>query len=314
MSTRRLEEILEECVSAYLDGRRSIEESLSLYPSVSRDLEPLLRTAAGVAGSLQHYNPPAHIQQRGLNRFLSDARARRSIRAMAGASGGNRIERSGGAGGTGILTGFFASYRLGIGAAMAALAVAAVAIGATALSGGNNDGGEFVTQPSTESSQPPTTPVQVLDLNHRVQSLRTRVDNGETLSESDVQDLKDAIQKLSELSVNDVPKQQLEDALTEANDLANDIAEAQPELEAAVADTSDTIEDVAVPLGINCCATPTPAVVTDSPTPTGGPTEPPTPEPTPTPTIEPTPEPTPIPTAEPVATEGVRPAPGVPIS
>ena len=46
MITRSLEEILEECLSAYLEGRRGIDESLSLYPSLADELEPLLRTAA----------------------------------------------------------------------------------------------------------------------------------------------------------------------------------------------------------------------------------------------------------------------------
>ncbi len=43
MRTRRLEEIFEECLSAYLEGERAIGESLSLYPDMAGELEPLLR-------------------------------------------------------------------------------------------------------------------------------------------------------------------------------------------------------------------------------------------------------------------------------
>src|SRR5207249_8113728 len=83
MNARRLEEAFEECVTAYLDGRRSIEESLSLYPAFAAELAPLLRTAIRLSDSFQKVSPPARMQERGLQRFLADARARFRLRESA---------------------------------------------------------------------------------------------------------------------------------------------------------------------------------------------------------------------------------------
>ena len=76
MKARRLEEVLDECLSAYLEGRRTIEESLSLYP----DLEPLLRTAAELAGKFS--TPLPHPLERGRERFLESAQIRRRARDL----------------------------------------------------------------------------------------------------------------------------------------------------------------------------------------------------------------------------------------
>jgi len=82
MKARRLDEVLDECLSAYLEGRRSIEESLSLYPALRDELEPLLRTAAELAGALGEHSSPAHPRERRREQFLASASARRRAAAL----------------------------------------------------------------------------------------------------------------------------------------------------------------------------------------------------------------------------------------
>jgi len=81
MGRGQFEDIFEECLSALLEGRRSIEESLSLYPAWRGRLEPLLRAAEEIAGGLD-VSPPPYTRERGLQRFLDSARARRRLRQM----------------------------------------------------------------------------------------------------------------------------------------------------------------------------------------------------------------------------------------
>jgi hypothetical protein len=81
MGRGQFEDIFEECLSALLEGRRSIEESLSLYPAWRGRLEPLLRAAEEIAGGLDA-TPSPYAKERGLQRFLDSARARRRLRQM----------------------------------------------------------------------------------------------------------------------------------------------------------------------------------------------------------------------------------------
>ena len=81
MGRGEFEEIFEECLSALLEGRRSIEESLFLYPAWRGRLEPLLRAAEEIAAGLDEA-PPHYVKERGLQRFLESARARRRLRQM----------------------------------------------------------------------------------------------------------------------------------------------------------------------------------------------------------------------------------------
>jgi len=82
MKARRLEEVLDESLSAYLDGRRTIEESLSLYPSLRPHLEPLLRTAAELADNVSRSSPAPQVVRRGRERFLESAQIRRRAREL----------------------------------------------------------------------------------------------------------------------------------------------------------------------------------------------------------------------------------------
>jgi hypothetical protein len=81
MGRVQFEDIFEECLSALLEGRRSIEESLSLYPAWRGRLEPLLRAAEEVSAGLD-VAPSLNVKDRGLQRFLDSARARRRLRQM----------------------------------------------------------------------------------------------------------------------------------------------------------------------------------------------------------------------------------------
>src|SRR5438105_1364906 len=76
MKARRLDEVLDECLSAYLEGRRSLDESLSLYPSLREELEPLLRTAIEVADTFGESSAPDHLADRVRQEFLTSASVR----------------------------------------------------------------------------------------------------------------------------------------------------------------------------------------------------------------------------------------------
>jgi hypothetical protein len=81
MARGNFEEIFDECLSALLEGRRTIEESLSLYPAWRGRLEPLLRAAEETAAAYDQ-PPPPYARERGLHRFLEAARTRRRLRDL----------------------------------------------------------------------------------------------------------------------------------------------------------------------------------------------------------------------------------------
>ncbi len=87
MGRSEFEEIFEECLSALLEGRRSIEESLSLYPAWRGRLEPLLKAAEEIAAGLNEA-PPPHVKERGLQRFLEAARMRRRLQRILSVQAG----------------------------------------------------------------------------------------------------------------------------------------------------------------------------------------------------------------------------------
>jgi hypothetical protein len=82
MKASRLEEVLDECLSAYLERGRTIEESLSLYPDVRRELEPLLRTVVELADAYAETTPPPRSGERGRQEFLNSASERRRAREL----------------------------------------------------------------------------------------------------------------------------------------------------------------------------------------------------------------------------------------
>lgn len=81
MGRGEFEEIFEECLTALLEGRRTIEDSLFLYPAWRGRLEPLLRAAEDIAASYDQ-SPPPFARERGRERFLEAARSRRRLREI----------------------------------------------------------------------------------------------------------------------------------------------------------------------------------------------------------------------------------------
>jgi hypothetical protein len=82
MKAKRLDEVLDDCLSAYLEDRRSIEESLSLYPALRPELEPLLRTAVEVADTFRESSPPESVEERGRQEFLTSASVRQRAKLL----------------------------------------------------------------------------------------------------------------------------------------------------------------------------------------------------------------------------------------
>lgn len=295
MSARRLEEILEECLSAYLDGRRSVEESLSLYPSFAPQLEPLLRTATSINTTLNAYSPPAHVQERGLHRFLSDARARQNLKSLK--VSGSRPS---------WLSVTWQKYRLGFaGAGMAVLILTASVGGAALMNTGS--GGDQVSDQRPDSA----TPAVVIALQEKVNTIRTLRAN-QSLTEGDIRALLAAAQELENASDDEIgsARDSVEQALNDANAVVSEIIQTQdPELAPSAQEASEKVREVAANLGVTLSPTPVVTAPPASDTPTTEPTAPPTPEPTAPPTAEPTAPPTEVPTVAPEATE---PPPRVP--
>jgi len=283
MSTRRLEEILEECLSAYLEGRRSIAESLSLYPSVADQLEPLLRTATSISANFGDYVPPQHIQQRGLHRFLSDARVRRNLKTLK-VSGSER-------GRFGIA---WQKYRVGFAGAAMALVVMAGAVGGSVLVGGSSGGDGNVQHVTTA----PSTPAAVINFNKVLDDIKTRSARGENLAPSDIENLGRAASQIQNSPDDEIQpfSDQIAQQLADANSLISDIVVNQPEVAPQAQEAQETIYQVAAVIGAPLptptgIAAATPVTTTPEPTPviTEEPTIAPTPEVTPPPTDAPTP-------------------------
>ena len=278
---KKLSEILEECIEAGITGRRSLEESLALYPAQAEELEPLLRTALSISESFQAYAPPAAVEQRIRSRFLADAAARRNLRHLEGS-----FEKRG------WLAGLFRKPVFGGFAAAAAVAIAVVAItvGGVNLGGSETDGG-------------PLGATVVFDLGIRVNSVTERIDGGGQIQTADVTEITDLVAVLGNTPIEDLQGSSTELETTFADTLAilEDAADLGP-TDQAVLDAEATIRDIAGDLGLDL---PGPIDVGDAtPTPTDPPVEPtdaPA-EPTPAPsggdtTLAPTATPPPTPTA-----------------
>jgi hypothetical protein len=288
MSAKRLEEIFEECVTAYLEGRRSIQESLSLYPAFADELAPLLQTAVQLNESFRKVQPPARVQERGRHRFLADARARRQVRSLT-----RRESR-------GWLAGLWGQHRLGLAAAAGAVAVLAVAVtGAAMLNDGSGNGGSVQDVPS--ASAPPAS-LAVSNIQIQTTTIKYKVKSGQPVAAEEIADLQEAAKALSATAVaGDHNLAAVEQALREADAVLNDVAIAQPAVANQAQEAKDVLRGVASELGV-ALETLTPAPVTPTPEPVTPTPEPATPTPEPEPTPEPTPVPTEVPTPEPTPT------------
>ena len=235
MRVRKLEEVLEESLSAYLDHGRPVEESLRLYPEFRGQLEPLLRTAIQVSDSFQTFDVPLAVQQRGLARFLSDARGRARLNSL-------REESR-----PGWLAGLLSPQgKLGFAGVGAIVAVIAVAVGAAALmSGGDDDdGGETVRPPLPTAREADDgddeddgvvqeTPAAVSDVQLQIDKIRRLQARGETVPQSDVDELSRLVSELPASVADDEDRQDLlrevELILIEADAVVQEVAEDQPE-------------------------------------------------------------------------------------
>jgi len=289
MRVKRLDEILEECITAGIEGRRTVEQSLALYPAAAGELEPLLRTALDYSYSYQSYVPPAAVAQRGLNRFLADASARKNFRHLA----------------ADIRTpGRFAGFRRtpmfgGFAAAAAVLVVTVAVAGGGMFSGGDSGGGESVTN-STDTSP------FVTGLFDETARIRDMSSSAGSVSGDDFATLAALLAALRATPPEDIQAtDELKAAIADTYGLLTASSEANPDLlndpviQDAIEDTRNIAGTYKVPLPSPILAdkTPgsTPPAATDAPTP--APTDVATPAPTDGPTAAPTEPPAPTPEA-----------------
>jgi len=291
MRRRRLEDILEECLSACLEGRRSIEESLSLYPGFAEELEPLLRTAAEVARETYYWGPPEELQEKAHGRFLTAAQRRE----------GKLVVRP-------------ALWRWGLAAAAGGVVVVALTLVSMALlrdSGSQPPAGVRVELLTPAPTPAGTGAVAVLTphlekVHTKLAELRTTVEQGgpvqNVITELKAATSEIAMQLKTASAVDEAEKKELVSVISEQYVLLSSLVEG-PAVNGEFEEVKSTLgltEEIARQLGLTLpelTATPTPAP-TPIPTPEPTPTPAPTPEPTPTPTRTPEPTPTPAPTPE----------------
>lgn len=322
MREKRRREVFEECLSALLEGRRSIEESLFLYPSMAEELEPLLLTAAQISETFQSYSPAGYVVERGRNKFLLQAQTRARAKAIAGGLRGAdpRVRVPWGRREWGLL-----------GAAVAVVVVAFALSMATIVGEGGGKGDQFVQSPAPSIA--PVAPI-VTNIRAAQDRLKEARSLGGPIDPDIFRQLRDATSML-EAQVEDpsaLPveeRQEVELAISESLVLLNDIVDdprSDPVVDAA-REVLGISQELAGKWGIEPPVfTPEPAASpgeeTATSTPPAGRT--PTPTPTPAPTAAPTtppgqgtsPTPAPSPTAEPAGSSSqptaTPPAPRLP--
>ena len=315
MKPRSLEQILEECLSAYLEGRRGINESLALYPGLAEELEPLLSTAVEIAARVDYGEPPAAFQEQLRERFLIAAATRRRERMR---------ERKPVAAQSGWGWRFRSTWSLAAGATIAV--IVALTLGGMALlrDGDDGPGGvivELVPTPSP-AAEPTAAPFAVADITSQLEkarsdlaALQAGLDRGDPIESGEIGALKDSTQEIVdqlagapsvlEAALGEDDKEALASVISDEYKLLSSLDEAElsegelADVEEALALTEELARKLGVPL-----LTPTP-----EPTPMPTPTATPEPTPTPTPTPEPTSEVTPTPEPEPEPTPSPTPAP-----
>jgi hypothetical protein len=82
MREKKLEQVLEEALSAYIEEGRPLDDILREYAAYRGHLEPLMQTAIETYETLQREDPSAWSMGDGLERFLEAARARADIRYL----------------------------------------------------------------------------------------------------------------------------------------------------------------------------------------------------------------------------------------
>jgi hypothetical protein len=240
---RQFEEILDECISAYLSGRRSVADSLSLYPSIARELEPLLRAAADTADTLQELKPPPQVQERIRQRIIQAANDRAAARALT-----RDIE------GFGPPPPRRSMWVIALPAVAAT--VAAVAVGATLLlrdSSDGTDGGSV----DVVVNQRPEFNSNLEEARRRLDALQIKAGRGEEVTSADLETLVGATLKLAEADAGELPaveqarvEEMIEDQLDLLDQLDEDVGDSD-EIEDAVAATVSVAVALGVPIPVD---------------------------------------------------------------
>jgi hypothetical protein len=298
MKASRLEEVLDECLSAYLDGRRTVEESLSLYPDLRDDLEPLLRTAVALAGALSEPQPSSYRRERGLEEFLNSASVRRRARELT--KDLNISRRLAAVGGP----------RLGLIAGAVAIIFMTVAAAVTAFDGSPE-------QPMSQAGfvSPPASAAVIGDLRQTQARLREMAFEGRSVSPGAIRaltaktvELEAQLQELGAL--DERSRRELEQAIAEQFVLLQLLVTLRPadDIAPVASQALDVTEEVAEDLGVDL---PNAPAVTPPGSPSSAPTQ--TPARSATPSPQPSVSPTPTPSADETSTPGPVPsAPAVP--
>ena len=290
---RKFEEVLEECLSALLEGRQSIDQSASLYPDLAPELVPLLWTASGVSGAFENLIPSAYTAERGRLRFLAAAAERRRAREISSGVWGFQHTR---------LPWNFRQWGLlgaGVAAAFAALVAGAVML---AAGGGGDDGrsgvGQITATPT--SVEHARFAANLSEFQAALERAKSRAARG-LVSPEDIQSLRDATNRLRESGEppDDQSRSETEQALSDQYAFAIEQAQVVPDdqqddMQELASITKKAADDLGVAIPPVFPPQPTPQP-TETPTPTLTPTETPVPPPatdTPVPE-EPTPTPTP---------------------
>jgi hypothetical protein len=287
MRRRRLEEVLDECLSAYLDGRRSVDESLSLYPALRSELEPLLRSAAKLADKLASQSPAPHLFESGRDRFLESADIRRRAREL---TRDIPITRR--------MANAWGRAQWGLAAGAFALTFLVVAFSASAL-----DSGSPEPAPQAEvifDDRPPA----VADLRQVQETVRVQTAEGGSVSPQMIREL---VRTTSELqsqvesfdNLDGRSRQELERALAYQYLLLRLVIDTQsdeiaPEARMALGVTREVAREWGVDLPSLTPTVSASPLASPSAAPTASPTAPPSPAGTPTAT--------PVPSAEPTST------------
>lgn len=297
MREGKLREILEECISAVMDGRRTIDDCLFLYPDAAAELEPLLRTAIEVNDAYQAETPSWHAQERIRNRVIAAAQARKRGRTLV--SGINLDGR-----------GWAARHWTGLGAAMAASVVALAVLSVTILGGGGDGSDPFVNNDLPVTVEPVVAALQD-EVDELEQLLRTtgKVDVDQIIKVSASLDkVRERYPDFAAFSTADDPtKEAAKESLARVDEILTPVVEDEP--------TATNLDGARVLLGNvsivdESWGEPDPA--TPEPVDSPEPSETPAPEPTdvpseteaPAPTKVPEPTQKPAPEATPVATPG----------
>ena len=285
--------MLDECLAAYLEGRRSIEESLSLYPSLRSELEPLLRTAAALADELQGPTPAPHLLARGRERFLESAETRRRARELTRDIPIARRMASG-----------WGRTRWGLAAGAVAAVFVAIAFSASALNSGSSE-----PAPQAEMILDDSPPA-VAELRQAQEEVRVQAAEGGSVSPDMIRDLVATTTQLQAQvqnfdNLDSVSQEELERALSYQYLLLQFVIDTQsgeitPQALVALGVTSDLADEWGVDLpeptpNASVTASPTPSALPGS-TPSSTPSTPSTPTATPpVPSTPPTPTPLLIP-------------------